>query len=203
MWARMSSAAVPAGTPRGRPRSDTTHAKAPSGAVSESGRNSHPAAPRVAVYASGSAAGAPAVARTFRACSAVIGSRALHISTGLSDARSASFGVSGRSPPSGAASTVFCGDVTGHSIGHAVGRSGTIPTIRPGTTVCYALCDSNESGCVVARTSVMCEWLDALDPETFFWSQDVPGPNRVAVRAFLHREISKPDCERKVFRVAP
>ena len=55
----------------------------------------------------------------------------------------------------------------------------------------------------MARISVMGEWLDALEPETFFWSQDVPGPNRAAVRSFLHREISKPDCERRAFRVAP
>ena len=49
----------------------------------------------------------------------------------------------------------------------------------------------------------MSEWLDALQPETLFWSQDVPGPNRAAVRSFLHREISKPDYERRAFRVAP
>ena len=49
----------------------------------------------------------------------------------------------------------------------------------------------------------MSEWLDALQPDTFCWSQDVPGPNRAAVRSFLHREISKPDYERRAFRVAP
>lgn len=49
----------------------------------------------------------------------------------------------------------------------------------------------------------MSEWLDAVEPDSFFWSQDVPGPSRGAVRAFLCRESSRPDHLRRAFRVAP
>lgn len=49
----------------------------------------------------------------------------------------------------------------------------------------------------------MSEWLDALEPDSFFWSQDVPGPNRGAVRAFLYRETARPEHLRRAFRVAP
>jgi len=55
----------------------------------------------------------------------------------------------------------------------------------------------------VPKISAMSEWLEAVEPDTFFWSQDVPGPNRAAVRAFLHRETSKPDHLCRAFRVAP
>ena len=53
------------------------------------------------------------------------------------------------------------------------------------------------------RTSPMSDWLDDMEPETFFWTQDVPGPNRAAVRSFLHRETTKPDHVRRAFRMAP
>ena len=58
-------------------------------------------------------------------------------------------------------------------------------------------------GVVVARTCATSAWLDAVEPDTFFWIQDVPGENRAAVRVFLHRETSKPDQPRRAFRVAP
>ena len=49
----------------------------------------------------------------------------------------------------------------------------------------------------------MSEWLDALEPDSFFWSPDVPGPSRGAVRAFLCRETARPERLRRAFRVAP
>lgn len=51
--------------------------------------------------------------------------------------------------------------------------------------------------------SQQAEWLESQPLGTFFRPRDVPGPSRDAVRAFLHRESSKPELERRAWRVAP
>ena len=45
--------------------------------------------------------------------------------------------------------------------------------------------------------------VDELPEESFFALCDVPGPSLGAVRAFLHREDSRPDPLRRIARVAP
>ena len=46
-------------------------------------------------------------------------------------------------------------------------------------------------------------WVDQLPEDSFFALGDVPGPTPGAVRAFLQREINRPDAQRRIMRVAP
>ena len=47
------------------------------------------------------------------------------------------------------------------------------------------------------------QWLDQLQPDSFFAPSDVPGPSPGAVRSFLHREDHRRDPQRRIMRVAP
>ena len=51
------------------------------------------------------------------------------------------------------------------------------------------------------RRSQQREWFDRLPPETFFRHDEVPGPTSDAVHAFLTREASRSDPERRLERV--
>lgn len=84
-------------------------------------------------------------------------------------------------------------------------RPGLPPGGRQGATYRYTLCECYEQGWVVAVPAVSAQsiWLDHQPTDSFFAPSDVPGPTRGAVRAFLHREDSRPDPQRRIMRVAP
>ena len=54
----------------------------------------------------------------------------------------------------------------------------------------------------MTAVSQQSQWLDQLQPDSFFAPSDVPGPSPGAVRSFLHREDHRPDPQRRIMRVA-